>query len=361
VGLDTPPWAERAQALAQQRRLPDDASHARGPAWTGPRDDAVLGKDVGPLAAEALTDWLHTRADDRPFFAFLNLMEAHTRRTPTQASRVAIGLTPAQIALGLQTNADFDQLKRANRGEVTYTEAEIEAMRGVYDATLRDLDDATAAVFTALAASGHADDTVVVVVSDHGDQIGEHGLYGHNGSVSEALVHVPLVIRAPGLPPGRHDAPVSTADVFGTIADLAGAPVPGASTLRAPRTPVVTQLTAPHGVRPGAPERAPDGTYLPHRRRFDAVYDGGWKLTTSSAGETWLFDLDADPGERRDLASAQPERVQAMAAALDAWRNQTPLPPDAPLPRAERQRRKDAQTSANGESREPLRALGYVQ
>jgi arylsulfatase A-like enzyme len=361
VGLDIPPWAERAQALAVARQLPEDASHARGPAWTGPRDDAVLGKDVGPLAAEALADFLREREDGRPFFAFVNLMEAHTRRTPTRASRVAVGLTPAEIASGLKTNADFDQLKRANRAEVTYTDAEVDAMRGVYDATLRDLDDATAAVFAALAAAGHADDTVVVLVSDHGDQIGEQGLYGHNWSVSEALVHVPLVIRAPGLPPGRRDAPVSTADVFGTIAALAGAPIPGASTLLAPRSPVVTQLTAPHGVRPGAPERAPDGTYLPHRRRFDALYDGAWKLTTSSAGETWLYDLATDPAESRDRAAEEPERVQAMAAALDAWRNQTPLPSDAPLPRAERQRRKEVQESANGESREPLRALGYVQ
>ena len=361
IGLDIPPWAERAQALAMQRQLPEDASHARGPAWSGPRDDAVLGKDVGPLAAEALADFLRDRQDGRPFFAFVNLMEAHTRRTPTRSSREAIGLTPAEIALGLKTNADFDQLKRANRAEVTYTDAEIEAMRGVYDATLRDLDDATAAVFAALAAAGHADDTVIVLVSDHGDQIGEGGLYGHNWSVSEALVHVPLVIRAPDLPPGRRDAPVSTADVFGTIAALAGAPVPGASTLLAPRSPVVTQLTAPHGVRPGAPERAPDGSYLPHRRRFDALYDGRWKLTTSSAGETWLFDLESDPTESRDRAAAELERVQAMIAALDAWRNQTPLPADGPLPRAERQRRKDVQEAANGESREPLRALGYVQ
>lgn len=358
-------WAARTLEVLAPRLIPTDASTARSPAWPAdPEEPAAAAratKDAGPVAAEALFRWLDDREDERPFFALLNYMEVHAPRLPSMEARRAVGLTDGEIALGLATPVGFEELKAANRGEREYTPAEDAAMLGVYDAAVWELDRTTGDLLDALAARGLADDTVIVIVSDHGDNLGEHGHYGHNWSVYDTLVRVPLVVKAPGLPPGRRPGPTSTADVFGGIAALAGAPLPSATTLTAPRAPVVAELTAPHGIRPGAPEKSADGRVIPQRRRFVAIYDGPWKLIRSSAGERELYDRAADPGELRDLAAREPERLAAMEAALDAWLAANPPPPDAPLPEGERERRRAGRVPRGDELREQLEALGYAQ
>lgn len=345
------PWATRARAYEAGRLVPTDASTARSPAWPVeidegpdgpvPGEDPRAAKDAGPVAAEALFAWLDARPDPgRPFFAFVDAMEAHAPRLPSMEARRAVGLSDAEIALGLRTAAGSAELRAVNRGARSWTADERAAMLGVYDATLWELDRATADLLAELERRGLAGDTIVVLVSDHGEGFGEHGAWGHNWSVYEELVHVPLVVRWRDLEPGRRPAPTSTADVFGTVAELAGVPVPGATTLMAPRSPVITELTAPYGAKPGAPDRAADGSYVAQRRRFTAIYDGPWKLVRSSAGERELYDRASDPGEQRDRATSEPDRVAALEAAMDAWLAHDAPPPEEPLSDDERTRRR---------------------
>ncbi len=358
-------WAGRTLDVLAQHRVPTDASTPSSPAWPATADSpaqyARSSKDAGPVAAEALGRFLDGRSDDRPFVAYVNYMEAHAPRLPSMDARRAVGLTDAEIAVGLATPAGFDELKAANRDERKYTAAEDAAMLGVYDAALWELDRATGDLLDALDRRGILDDTVVVVVSDHGEGFGDHGVYGHNWSVHDELVRVPLVVRAPGLAAGRRAGPTSTADLFGAVAELAGAPIAGATTLAAPRSPVVTELTAPHGLRPGAPERSPDGRVIPQRRRFVAIYDGPWKLIRSSTGDRELYDRATDPGETRSLTAAEPARVAAMEAAMDAWIAANPEPADEPLGAAERERRRAARAQRPDDAGEQLEALGYLQ
>ena len=126
------------------------------------------------------------------------------------------------------------------------TPEDVRRSRRAYFANISYVDEKIGEILAVLDRAGFAEDTAIVFLSDHGDMLGERGLW-FKMSFREASARVPLMLAAPGLAPGRHDAPVSTLDVLPTLADLAGlGPVDsdGESLLahRAPRP-------GPHGVR----------------------------------------------------------------------------------------------------------------
>ncbi len=146
--------------------------------------------------------------------------------------------------------------------------------------------------------------TVFVVVGDHGESLGEHGETEHGLFVYDSTQRVPYVISGPGIAPQRVDEPVSLVDVAPTLlAHLGLDPLPAAEGRVAPGTPA-----AP--VRLESWSLALRFGLAPHR----AVVHGDHKLVDVPSPE--LYDLVSDPGERRNLAEAEPERVAAMRELL---------------------------------------------
>lgn len=184
--------------------------------------------------------------------------------------------------------------------------------------------------------------TIVVVTADHGEGLGEHGIYFDHFGLTEPHLRVPLVVRAPALTPGRRTEPVSGLDVAPTILALAGLPIPPGMRGRS--------LVGPVAVGPLVLESA-RGLQL-------AVVDDHWKLIRSlkdvyyveafqrPAGAVELYDLRADPEERTNLAEREPAVVARLDAALASWRASLTTAPAAPA-------------VAPG-MREQLRSLGYV-
>ncbi|RVT87007.1 choline-sulfatase [Rhodobacteraceae bacterium CCMM004] len=176
--------------------------------------------------------------------------------------------------------------------------------RRAYFANLSYLDDKIGEILGVLEATRQ--EAIVVFLSDHGDMLGERGLW-FKMSPYEGSSRVPLMVAAPGLTPGRVDAPVSTLDLCPTLCDLAGVDMAevadwtdGESLLPvaagAPReAPVVVEYAAEASVTP-----------LVTLRR------GRWKHTRCNADPEQLFDLDADPDELENLA-ADPERAEPLA------------------------------------------------
>jgi arylsulfatase A-like enzyme len=155
------------------------------------------------------------------------------------------------------------------------------------------------------------DDTLVVVVSDHGEHFGEHGLFLHGNSLYQPLVHVPLLIRWPGrVAAGRRvDLPVSTRHLPATILDLVGlsaeGPLPGDSLAgllkpeaqaSAPTpSPAVSELI-------NACPRPPDMGRSPIARgEMRSVLLGTVKYVANGDGIEELYDLRQDPKETRNL------------------------------------------------------------
>ena len=165
-----------------------------------------------------------------------------------------------------------------------------------------------------LEARGLRERTLVILVADHGEGLGEHGESTHSFFVYESTIRVPLILWGPrALPAGRRVAAlVRTIDILPTALDWLGLPAPedvsGESVL---------PLALGEGVDPGL---AAYGESIEFARFFGTapvrfLRRGSWKYVHHDAPE--LYDLAADPGERRDLASQHPERVAALRAELE--------------------------------------------
>ncbi len=157
------------------------------------------------------------------------------------------------------------------------------------------MDDKIGALLDVVERCGMAEDTIVVFTSDHGDMLGERGLW-FKMSFFDGSARVPLMIAAPQLRAGRVDAPVSTLDVLPTLADLAGIDLKGIM----PWTDGVSLTDVASGAERGAVpmEYAAEGTIAP----MISLRDGDWKLNLCRADPPQLFNLADDPDELRNLA-----------------------------------------------------------
>jgi choline-sulfatase len=196
--------------------------------------------------------------------------------------------------------------------------------RTAYYALVHRLDTLVGEVLDCLAQSGLADDTLVVYTTDHGDQLGERGLWWKH-TLFEDSTRVPLILRWPGrLPAGeRRPQLANLIDVAATMVDALGAdPLPhgrGRSLLplaRAPATPWHDETFCEH-----CTDDVPAWTGgRPTQQRM--VRQGRYKLIYYPGDAPQLFDLEVDPHERRDLAG-EPQhaalRERLTARVLDGW------------------------------------------
>jgi arylsulfatase A-like enzyme len=305
------------------------------------RQRANVNTQVYPLASEVnelALRWLEPRRDRR-FFLFLNYMDAHDPYTPLRGYR---DLFPRSWPVPRADDAAIRSRRRA------ILPAEEQALKDAYDAEIRYLDDQLAALFSALDSRQLLDNTLVVVVGDHGESFGEHHDLGHGNGVYETELHIPLIVHEPGQEQGRRVAHrVHLADVFPTILEVLGLPEPdggieGASLFGGPRSlPVVAR----------AERFAPLAEAYPQFYDFAraAIYGGRWKLIQRSDGRAELYDLDADPGEVSDLAADRPELVEALRAELTRFEA-------AVVPRFSTE-----SAEPDAELVDRLRALGYAQ
>lgn len=321
------PWdaqrRERALALLEEKTEGDRASGLAHILARGDVDHVHL-KACGALANDALLDFLARSDRERPFFAFLNYMEAHEPLVPPRALRERF-LSPEEVERSYTADRSWRALSEYNQGLRAFTAEDLAVLSGVYDAALLELDQLLRDLCARLDAAGRLAGTLIVVTSDHGEHLGEHGLTGHRYSLYEGLLRVPLVIRAPGrLAPGRSAAPVTNADLFTTLLVLCGIEPPAR-----PRSLDVRAVPAdrarlaeypgdfPAYVPPGVsvPFTAEDARWL---RSFVALEQGGEKVISASDGASELYRVDVDPGERRDLAAEDPDGLARALARLQA-------------------------------------------
>jgi choline-sulfatase len=253
--------------------------------------------------------------DGRPFCMVVSLTHPHDpfsiaepwwSRHPDEA--IDRPRTPAGAA-------PDDPHSRRLRGVIglddqTITDAQIHAARRAYYGACAFVDDGFGRVLSALADVGLADDTIVIVIADHGEMLGERGLW-YKMSFFEPACRIPMIVHAPGrFAAGRVKARVSLVDILPTLLDLAGpeaalaAPIAGAS-------------LKPHldGALGGAP--GPDGVvgeYLAEGAIAPIVMlrRDRWKFIHSPADPDQLYDLEADPEELDNLA-ANPAQAAIVA------------------------------------------------
>jgi choline-sulfatase len=193
--------------------------------------------------------------------------------------------------------------------EVEITEDDVRAARHGYYASTAYVDEKVGEVLAALGACGLADDTIVLFLADHGDFLGEHGLF-YKMSFREHPARVPLIVHAPGRYSRRRvREPVSLADLSPTLADLAR---PGRSDDLPRPVDGRSLVTLLEGASEN-PDAAVFGEYLAEcvLRPMVMIRRGRWKFVHTPSDPDQLFDLDTDPLELANLA-AEPRHDVAV-------------------------------------------------
>ena len=270
--------------------------------------------EVAHHAEQKLYDLARVQ-DDRPWCLTVSFTHPHdpyvARRKFWDLYEDCAHLEPEVGAIPFdQQDAHSKRLYLANDyRNFDITAEDIRRSRRAYFANISYLDEKIGGIMNVLTRCRMANDTIVVFVSDHGDMLGERGLW-FKMSFFEGSARVPLMIAAPGLKPQRVDAPVSTVDVNPTLADLANAPMDEIM----PWTDGESLLALAKGGQRSAPvavEYAAEGSYAP----LVSLRYGKWKYNRCALDPDQLFDLEADPYEMSDLAD-----VPAHKGTLDALR-----------------------------------------
>lgn len=178
----------------------------------------------------------------------------------------------------------------------------------LYDGEIRALDRAFGVLVARLDAAFPAGRLAIGVTADHGEAFGEHGVYYHKTGLHEEQVRVPIFLRAPGLKPGVVASPASHVDILPTLARLAGWPLPAGR----------------HGryldVLPVDPNVIMPPVFCRHEKRGVAIRQGTKKvISTTRLGAFQVYDLAADPRERKDLGAERPPFADSLKRSLTAF------------------------------------------
>ena len=248
------------------------------------------------------------KAGDRPFFLFLHEIDPHSPYEPPEPFAT-------QHESGLR--GSFNLSGFASQGPHHFDPGELEYLRGLYRGEVAYMDAWLGRLLDVLDASGLSERTVVVLLSDHGEEFYEHQGIGHGKTVFEEQLRVPFILSLPGvLPEGRRaTVEAQTVDLAPTLLDLLGGEIPAAMQGR-------SLLPWLAGSAPGAPER-PIVAHAMNRKR-ESLQLGRWKLVRANpvhpdrgAPEYSLFDLEVDPGEITDLWQRHPVVGSALRQQLE--------------------------------------------
>ena len=157
------------------------------------------------------------RWGDRPFFLLLHLFDPHMDYDPPEAVRGTFS-APYKTQLSLPVS----ELAEIRRGELELSAADIEFVRSAYDEEILFVDQQIAELRRGLAARGLLDRALVVLTSDHGEELFDHNGFEHGHAMWQELVNIPFVVWGPEIQPGREMAPVSLVDVLPTVLEWVG-------------------------------------------------------------------------------------------------------------------------------------------
>jgi arylsulfatase A-like enzyme len=297
--------------------------------------------DSGHLGAahrinEYLLDWLPK--DDEPFFAYLHHINVHW---PYRAPAPYAGrFGPRRSGVDFNSPrfyAQFGPEREQHDAPTAIDAAVLKDMSDAYDEGITFVDAEIGALFAELKRRGLYDKTLIIVTADHGEQFLEHGEVGHGTSLHDVLLRIPLMIKFPC--PGPYcgartvEDQVQLVDLMPTILDFVH--------LNSPPDLAGDSLIEPPHERVLFAEKGDQVALRTPHHKLIYNLDGS---------EAELYALQSDPGERSNLASAEPELLETLRDRLFQWIEET-----------ERNPAPGEEIAADSEMLAKLKALGYVK
>jgi arylsulfatase A-like enzyme len=330
------PWFYHVWDEVHQPREPD----APGEYFQTPRAAAVVDRAI---------DLLDRRA---PELLYVQLWDPHTPYNRSDAEVAAFAdapLPPHPTDAEIAAHREWDTWRGARDTGIEDRE-DLQAVLAAYDAEIGYADAQIGRLLDTLREYDRYDESLVVVLADHGEEFGEHGCYREHWSTHEGTQRVPLLVKPPADAPrrDRSRALVTNVDVAATVLAYAGLEVPDAwhgTSLRphvadaaggtdgedrsGPSATATSGLSAPPGDGVDVAAGPNDflvvdhGLYTAQR----AVRTDRWKLVRTYEAGLWepvvpevqLFDLDADPWEVDNCADEYPDVVDALSTLRARW------------------------------------------
>jgi arylsulfatase A-like enzyme len=275
---------------------------------------------------------------DQPLFLYLHYIDPHGpyQPPPTWRRRFATGAPDKEWVRKGNPNPIGDWLYKG-KPHPGFTPQDLQHLKDLYDEEIGFVDSQLGALFGRLRRSGLLESSLVILAADHGEEFLEHGDVKHCRNLFDTSLHVPLVVRVPGGAARVVASPVQNLDLVPTVLDYLGIES-GIKTAGA---------FAGRSLRAAIEGKAEPEIQYALQGSLRSAAEGRYKLIEDLAtGKQALYDLKADPGETKDVLTAERRAYAPLRDALAKW-----------LARNEGKGAADASRAAQ----EKLRSLGYIE
>lgn len=296
--------------------------------------------DRGAATTNNFVDEYLQRKGDKPFFMFLNYMEAHA---PYQSPDEYLHrYVDSPSVSEWESVADYLDQQVAEKSQ------KVGDLQDQYDGCIRYLDSKISELIEIFKMHDCFDESLIIITSDHGEAFGEHGLYEHKGGLYDELTHVPLLINTPSQRTSTIEKPVSCRWLFPTLLAEADIKIPDYSEstnlLSNDSNSVVIESE-------GIPydESIDEMKIQPHfcDRHQGLIKDGKKLIQYDWDNEIELYDIG---NETDDMRNKYPDKVQKMVDELDRTLDEN---------KRNGRSDKDEKISISGDTLDHLRELGY--
>jgi arylsulfatase A-like enzyme len=232
--------------------------------------------------------------------------------------------------------------KGTDMSRLNVHEPPLEERKALYDAEILFMDHHIGLLLERMKKLGLYDNTWIIVVSDHGEMLGEHGFLGHGKKLFQEEIHVPLLMKYPAGEKAAGtvvDADIQLNDILPMILRR----------LDLPALPGIQGGVPPNSGHPVAAEVYPLKFLNPYGYTR-AIIDGRYKYRWSAVGDHALYDLDDDPLEQNNLVERYPQKAEKMKTLFEDYFAGLPRPPSGGEERV-----------IDDETRRALKALGYLE
>ena len=332
----------------------------------GPQGDGFQSKTAEPWMDRYL-EWLDHRRDV-PTFALIHVMDPHSPFKPRPPYDTLFSTPEDEERFNQQAEQLIPHIRHPlmkqflapTLGELESAGVDPESFvtqeKNWYDASIRGADEQLNRLMDTLSDFELHKKTLLAVVSDHGEELLDHGKHWHGDTVYGEVSHVPMVFWGQGVPAGKVvEQTVQNLDILPTLAGLASLPVPERAQGRS-LVPLMEDESSARPLPAFTESHRRTGEPLSVYPRFSIIGERFKLIWNDDAPDTVpvyeLYDHDADPLDQDNVAEAHPEIVESMAAELKKWRSW-----------AESKRLDEEADTAqvSPEELEQLRSLGYIE
>jgi arylsulfatase A-like enzyme len=309
-----------------------------------------------------MKEWFHkNHTEDRPYFMFFNFIEPHLPYIPPKPyNRIFMDKEYSSYRVRKTNQDPFKFIaKKAKMGEDDFS-----ILRSLYDGEIAYLDTKVKEICDYLAGLDMLDRALLIITSDHGENIGEHDFMGHQFCLYDTLLRVPLVIRHPEFfTKGRVEyKPIQLSDVFFTILDVLNLRIEGRDIRKysflnpSYARQIIAEHESPKITLSCLARRFPRLRMKSLGQKLRCIYAGGMKYIWKSQGQDELYDIRKDPQENNDLI----QKNAGLALECSTMLNEQWASMEGDIQNKTGNFEKFGKERVNSEVEEKLRELGYI-